>query len=67
MRYKALKVQSCAFITACNPLGQSLEPTVNADLQAAFAGELRKRNLVFIKGLDEHPTGQWPSEASFLV
>ena len=67
MRYKALKVQSCAFITACNPLGQSLDAAVNAELQAAFAGELCQRSLVFVEGLGQHPTGQWPGEASFLV
>ena len=67
MRYKALKVQSCAFITACNPLGQSLNPNVNADLQAAFAGELRQRSLVFVEGLGQHPTGQPLGEVSFLV
>ena len=66
-RYKELKVQSCAFITACNPLGQLLDAGVNADLQAALASELRQRSLVFVEGVGQHPTGQWPGEASFLV
>ena len=43
-RYKALRVESCACITACNPLSQSLEACVNADLHAAVADELRQRN-----------------------
>ena len=65
--YKSLRVQSCAYITACNPLSQSLEASVNADLQAAFAGELRQRNLKFVEGLGQHPSNEWPGEASFLV
>ena len=65
--YQALSVQSCAFITACNPFSQSLDAAVNADRQAAFAGELRERGLKFVEGLGKHPSGQWPGEASFLV
>jgi siroheme synthase len=29
--YQARRAQSCAFITACNPLGQVLEDRVNAE------------------------------------
>ena len=65
--YKSLRVQSCAYLTACNPLSQSFEACVNAGLQAAFAGELRRRNLKFVEGIGQHPKNQWPGEASFLV
>ncbi|MBC7377060.1 MAG: DUF3293 domain-containing protein [Burkholderiaceae bacterium] len=65
--YKTLRVESCAFITACNPFSQPLEDCVNADLQAAFAGELRQRSLQFVESVGQHPSNQWPGEASFLV
>lgn len=65
--YKTLRVESCAFITACNPFSRPLEARVNADLQAAFAGELRQRSLQFVEGAGQHPSNQWPGEASFLV
>lgn len=66
-QYKAHRVESCAFITACNPFSQSLEKSVNADLHAALARGLRQRSLMFEEGLGEHPSNQWPSEASYLV
>lgn len=66
-QYKARRVESCAFITACNPFSQSLEKSINADLHAAFSRELRQSNLMFEDGLGQHPSGQWPGEASYLV
>ena len=66
-RYKALRIESCACITACNPLSQSLEACVNADLHAAFADELRQRSLRFIEGVGQHPSNRWPGEACYLV
>jgi len=65
--YKALRVESCAYITACNPFSQSLEPSVNADLHVAFANELRQRSLKFVEGVGQHPSNRWPGEASYLV
>lgn len=65
--YKSLRVESCAYITACNPFSQSLEACVNADLHAAFADELRQRSLKFVEGVGQHPSGQWPGEASYLI
>lgn len=65
--YKARRVQSCAFIMACNPLGQMLEDGANAERQQALAQELRRRSLKFIKGIGQHPCNDWPGEPSFLV
>lgn len=59
--------QTSAFITACNPLGQIVEDAVNADRQAGLARELEARNLTFIPGVGQHPSNEWPGEASFLV
>lgn len=66
-RYKALRVESCAYITACNPFSRSLEACANANLHAAFAIELRQRSLKFVEGVGQHPSGQWPGEASYLI
>ena len=65
--YKELRVESCAYITACNPFGQSLDACVNEDLHAAFADELRQRSLKFVEGVGQHPSNRWPGEASYLI
>lgn len=65
--YKSRRVQSCAFITACNPLGQCVCESVNVQRQETLARQLRQRSLQFIEGTGQHPTNGWPGEASFLV
>lgn len=65
--YKAQFVESCAFITACSPWSQSLYAAANAQRQATLADELRYRSLAFVEGIGQHPSSQWPGEASFLV
>ena len=65
--YKSLRVESCAFVTACNPWSQALEPPLNLEHQAALARELHHRRLTFVEGMGQHPSGQWPGEPSFLV
>lgn len=65
--YKARGARCCAFITACNPLGQMLEDGANAERQQALAQELRRRSLKFTEGIGQHPCNDWPGEPSFLV
>lgn len=65
--YKTHRVESCAFITACNPWSQSLDAAANAQRQATLAAELRHRSLTFVEGIGQHPSSQRPGEASFLV
>ena len=65
--YKTQRVESCAFITACNPLSQQMDDAVNAHRQAILAAELHRRSLIFIEGIGQHPSGKWTGEASFLV
>lgn len=65
--YKARRAQSCAFITACNPFGQVLDASANAERQQALERELRQRSLKFTEGIGQHPSGNWPGEPSFLV
>ncbi len=61
------RVESSAFITACNPFSQAHDDTANVARQDALAAELRFRSLAFIEGVGQHPSNQWPGEASFLV
>lgn len=65
--YKTIGSDKCAFITACNPLGQLLDDHENIKLQRQLADELRLRSLNFIAGEGKHPVGDWPGEPSFLV
>jgi len=65
--HQTLAVDCSAFITACNPLSQPCEPSVNAARQAALAQRLALRGHVTIKGIGLHPAGRWDGEPSFLV
>lgn len=65
--YRLQHVESCAFITACNPLGQAVDETINLDRQTSLAHELQFRSLTFIEGIGQHPTNKWPGESGFLV
>lgn len=65
--FKANRSDTCAFVTACNPLGQLLGESENAQLHDQLAHELRFRSLSFIHGEGKHPVGDWPGEPSFLI
>ena len=65
--YKTRRVDSCTFITACNPGSRRLPDVDNALRQGALARELRLRSLLFIEGVGQHPSNRWPPEPSFLV
>ena len=65
--YKAHRIESSAFITACNPFSQPFDESANADRQAALARELQQRSLSYIEGIGQHPSNEWLGEPSFLV
>lgn len=65
--YKASNVSCAAFITAYNPYSRSVSESENTERQAALAKELCRRSLTLLEGVGEHPTGDWPGEASYLV
>jgi len=65
--HKANHVACSAFITACNPFSQTCDDTSNAGRQEPLARELRQRSLTFIDGIGQHPSNEWPGEASVLV
>ena len=65
--HEAAHVESSAFITAWNPYSQRCDDEDNARRQEALSHELTHLGLRFIDGVGQHPSGEWPSEPSFLV
>lgn len=65
--HKQQKANCSAFLTACNPFSEPFDEAANAARQAALAQELSRRSLVFLPGIGQHPSNQWPGEDSFLV
>jgi hypothetical protein len=65
--YISNKVDSCAFITACNPYSKSLSAAANADRHNELGRELQRRGLKYFQGEGKHPVGDWPGEASYLI
>ncbi|QBQ99333.1 DUF3293 domain-containing protein [Paraburkholderia pallida] len=65
--HDARHVACSAFITACNPFSQRLDPQANVARQEELARELEVLGLACVEGVGQHPSNQWPGEASFLV
>lgn len=65
--YKTHRSETCAFITACNPLGELISNEQNSDLQKRLEEEIQFRGLTYIAGEGKHPVGDWPGEPSYLV
>ena len=65
--HKFHKTDCSAFLTACNPYSQVLEPASNAQRQVGLAKVLKERSLAFALGIGQHPGNGWPGEDSFLV
>ena len=65
--HKTSRAESSTFITACNPFGQVVDDPTNVERNASLIRELRVRSLRFVEGLGQHPSNEWPGEASVLV
>jgi Protein of unknown function (DUF3293) len=65
--YKDHRSETCAFVTACNPIGDLLSEEKNFNLQKQLEEEIKFRGLNFIPGEGKHPIGSWQGEASFLI
>jgi len=65
--HKKLGVDCSAFITACNPWGESLPDAENSKRQENFLQVLRVRSLRSIEGIGQHPCNQWQGEPSVLI
>ena len=61
------QTRCAAFITAWNPSGGLTSDTENHAAQQALATEIKSRNLRYLEGAGEDPSGRWPSEPSLLV
>jgi hypothetical protein len=61
------QVDCSAFVTACNPFSQLLDSATNLERQPSLARELNQRGLVYCDAVGQHPSNQWPAEASFLI
>lgn len=65
--HKRQRTDCSAFLTACNPFSQLADEAANAARQMALSKELSRRSLVFLTGIGQHPSNEWPGEDSFLV
>ncbi len=59
---------SCsAYITACNPLSADVGADANATRHTNLAADLNSRQLAYLEGIGQHPSGDWPGEPSYLI
>lgn len=65
--HKRHRIDCSAYITACNPYSQQFDEVANAGRHADLGHELRKRSLTALEGIGQHPSNQWPGEASYLI
>ena len=61
------RVNTCLFITACNPYSQSLTDDDNAQRTKQLESDINLRGLQYLTGMGQHALHDWPGEASFLV
>jgi hypothetical protein len=65
--HKRYRVDCSAYVTALNPFSQALDDAANAARHAALGRELDQRSLPCMEGVGQHPSNQWPGEASYLI
>ena len=65
--YKRHQCDCAAFITACNPFSQKLDPSVNAQRHLDLKADLTSRSLIFIEGVGIGKDPDWLGEASWLI
>ena len=65
--YRQHRCDCAAFITACNPFSQKLEPAVNAQRHLDLMADLSSRSLIFIDGIGIGQDPDWPGETSCLI
>jgi hypothetical protein len=67
--YSELGVESCAFLTASNPLGVVLRDADNAVAMTALCVDVHALGLALLPGVsrDGDPASSWPGEESVAV
>jgi hypothetical protein len=63
----ANRYQNAAFITAWNPMCQSLTDTENQVRQKLLIDEIKAQGFQCLHGIGKHPTNGWPGEESVLI
>ena len=61
------RVDCSAYLTACNPYSQVLTDKSNAERHAALGRSIDLDQRTAIEGVGQHPSNQWPGEASYLI
>lgn len=61
------KADCSAFLTVCNSFSEPFDGAANAARQAALAIALSRRSPIFLPGIGQHLSNEWPGEYSFLV
>lgn len=64
---KLKRANSAIFITAWNPHSEPTPAPENHAAQQELLAETMTRGLPYLEGEGRHPSGDWPSEPSFLV
>ena len=62
-----ISTTSCAYISACNPNGETADATKNAGRQEALINTLETRGLPYLRGAAEDPRGKYPPEPGCLI
>lgn len=65
--FKLNRANSAMFITAWNPLGETIPAPENHAAQQKLLAEIKSRGLRYLEGKGCDPSGLWPGEPSFLV
>jgi hypothetical protein len=58
---------STAFITPCNPFSRRLREKENQVRLLSLKATLKRRGLICIDSIGQHPTNHWPGEVGVLV
>lgn len=65
--YQQTGVSTAAFMTAYNPFSEAVGPARNQAAQEDLKRFLGARDIDYIEGIGEDPSGQWPGEPSVLA
>ncbi|QYF93906.1 DUF3293 domain-containing protein [Massilia sp. PAMC28688] len=65
--YLAAGAQSCAYISACNPHGESASGRTNDERHGAFIRMLQERGIDYLGGQALDPRGKYPPEPGCLI
>jgi len=58
---------NAAYITAWNPFSRQLTEPENKARQDELRANIKKRGLIYIDGIGQHPSNNWSGEASLLI